>query len=386
MGIRQFLSSLLNTSRVHTGLALWAGEENHFRPSAQASSSDVVMIIAPNGILRYVSQNATRVYGRETDELVGCELAAFIHPEDRGLVVHEVRRFLNAGHPEELTTPIAFRFKSGTGEWLNMESTVNRHRGGLILHSRDVTERVRLQTALQHAAEHDRLTNLPNRALFTNRVRQALINRRNSGHDAAVLFIGLDDFSAVNDCLGHKAGDELLVQAARRLDEAVGKGNTAARLGGDEFAALIVADGSRDRTALEQHILGLVNRLRLTLSQPYTIAGTDVRITASIGVAFAEARFVADELLRNANLDMFRAKAAGKQHAEVYAPQAKAVGHRHAELHESQMQVEDASAAKAAGETIEHTLARLFVRLGPPPEPTALEYTPAGSGDGGARQ
>lgn len=313
-----------------------AQQENHFRSLVQGSS-DVIMIAAPSGILRYVSPAAAGVYGRPAEELVGTELAGLIHPEDLGCVVHEVRRFLAADPVAEPTTRIECRFRSGDDGWLNVESTVNRHHGGLIFNSRDVTERVRLQAQLQHNAEHDPLTDLPNRALFTRRVQQALSGRRASDRGAAlrgtaVLFIDLDGFKGVNDTIGHQAGDELLVQAARRLQEAVRKGDTASRLGGDEFAALIVGDGVRDRDARERHILELADRLRATLSQPYLIDGNDVRVNASIGVAFAEPGLGAGELLRNADLAMYRAKAAGKGRVELYRPQMQQDVVRRAEL------------------------------------------------------
>ncbi|MEV0258978.1 EAL domain-containing protein [Streptomyces sp. NPDC050732] len=308
-----------------------AQKENHFRSLVQGSS-DVIMIAAPNGILRYVSPAAAGVYGRDAEELVGSELASLMHPEDLGRVVHEVRRFLAANPVEEPTTRIECRFKSGDGDWLNVESTVNRHQGGLIFNSRDVTERVRLQAQLQHNAEHDPLTDLPNRALFTRRVGQALAGRRVTDRGTAVLFIDLDGFKAVNDTIGHQAGDELLIQAARRLQEAVRSGDTASRLGGDEFAALIVGDGTRDQAARERHIYELADRLRITLSQPYAIDGNDVRVAASIGVAFAEPGIGAGELLRNADLAMYRAKAGGKNRVELYAPQMQADVVRKAQL------------------------------------------------------
>ncbi|GKQ41576.1 bifunctional diguanylate cyclase/phosphodiesterase [Streptomyces sp. A012304] len=313
-----------------------AQKENHFRSLVQGSS-DVIMIAAPSGILRYVSPAAAGVYGRPAEELVGTELANLIHPEDLGCVVHEVRRFLAASPQEEPTTRIECRFRSGDGGWLNVESTVNRHHGGLIFNSRDVTERVRLQAQLQHNAEHDPLTDLPNRALFTRRVQQALSGRRSSDRgtalrNTAVLFIDLDGFKAVNDTIGHQAGDELLVQAARRLQDAVRQGDTASRLGGDEFAALIVGDTTRDRAAREGHILELADRLRVTLSQPYAIDGNEVRVAASIGVAFAEPGLGAGELLRNADLAMYRAKAGGKGRVELYKPQMQQDVVRKAEL------------------------------------------------------
>lgn len=319
---------------LHDNIALTqelAQKENHFRSLVQGSS-DVIMIAAPDGVLRYVSPAAAGVYGCPAEELEGTELADLIHPDDLGGVVHEVRRFLAANPLEEPTTRIECRFRSGDGGWLNVESTVNRHHGGLILNSRDVTERVRLQAQLQHNAEHDPLTDLPNRALFTKRVQQALAGRRSGDRGTAVLFIDLDGFKSVNDTIGHQAGDELLVQAARRLQEAVRQGDTAARLGGDEFAALIVGDTGRDRAARERHILELADRLRVTLSQPYLIEGADVRVAASIGVAFAEPGLGAGEILRNADLAMYRAKAAGKGRVELYAPQMQQEMVRRAEL------------------------------------------------------
>ncbi|WP_434094290.1 putative bifunctional diguanylate cyclase/phosphodiesterase [Streptomyces erythrochromogenes] len=307
-----------------------AQKENHFRSLVQGSS-DVIMIAAPTGTLRYVSPAAAGVYGREAEELVGTELATLIHPDDLGRVVHEVRRFLAAPPTEEPTTRIECRFKSGGGEWLNVESTVNRHQGGLILNSRDVTERVRLQAQLQHSAEHDPLTDLPNRALFTRRVRQALTGRRAGDHSTAVLFIDLDGFKAVNDTIGHQAGDELLVEAARRLQDSVRAGDTAARLGGDEFAALILGDGNRDRSAREYQVREIADRLRTRLSQPYRIGGSEVRVAASIGVAFADPGITPSDLMRNADLAMYRAKAGGKDRVETYAPQMQAEVVRKAE-------------------------------------------------------
>ncbi|MEV0039530.1 putative bifunctional diguanylate cyclase/phosphodiesterase [Streptomyces sp. NPDC056909] len=308
-----------------------AQTENHFRSLVQGSS-DVIMIAAPSGILRYVSPAAAGVYGREAEDLVGAELASIIHPDDLGRVVHEVRRFLAAPPSEEPTTRIECRFRSGAGDWLNVESTVNRHQGGLIFNSRDVTERVRLQAQLQHNAEHDPLTDLPNRALFTERVRQALSGRRTTDPGTAVLFIDLDGFKGVNDRLGHQAGDELLILAAHRLQDSVRAGDTAARLGGDEFAAIVLGDGGGDQRAREYQVHEIADRLRLKLSQPYRIDGNDVRVAASIGVAFAEPGITPTDLMRNADLAMYRAKAGGKDRVELYAPQMQAEVVRRTEL------------------------------------------------------
>ncbi|MGQ4512549.1 EAL domain-containing protein [Streptomyces sp. DW26H14] len=311
-----------------------AQKENHFRSLVQGSS-DVIMIAAPSGVLRYVSPAASGVYGRDAQELEGEELASLIHPADLGKVLHEVRRFLAAPPAREASARVEYRFRSGGGDWLNVESTVNRHEDGLIFNSRDVTERVRLQAQLQHNAEHDPLTDLPNRALFTARVGRALSGRRAGDAGTAVLFIDLDGFKGVNDRLGHQAGDELLIRAARRLQASVRAGDTAARLGGDEFAALILggdSGGQASRADRERTVQEIAERLRLTLSQPYRVGEDEVRVAASIGVAFAEAGSAPADLMRNADLAMYRAKAAGKNRVELYVPQLRSEAVRGARL------------------------------------------------------
>jgi diguanylate cyclase (GGDEF)-like protein/PAS domain S-box-containing protein len=312
-----------------------AQKENHFRSLVQGSS-DVIMIAAPTGVLRYVSPAAAGVYGRDPEELVGTELSAHIHPDDLGRVVHEVRRFLAAPPGDEPATRIECRIKSGPrpgrqgapdGEegWLHIESSVNRYQGGLIFNSRDVTERVRLQAQLQHNASHDPLTDLPNRALFLDRVGRALGGRRAGDARAALLYVDLDGFKAVNDTIGHQAGDHLLTEAAHRLRHALRAGDTAARLGGDEFAVLVCGAG-------EAQTREIAERLRAALCEPYQVDDGEVRVGASIGIAFADPGSSAGELMRNADMAMYRAKQAGKGRVELYAPQAQAEVVRRAEL------------------------------------------------------
>ncbi|MFE4358821.1 EAL domain-containing protein [Kitasatospora sp. NPDC056800] len=323
-----------------------AHKEAHFRSLVQGSS-DVIMIAGANGVLSYVSPAALGVYGRDPEELVGGNLLDLVHPEDVGRVLSEVRRYLarvrltthRSPGTAEPSARVECRISSGAGEWLYVESTVSRHRDGLLLNSRDVTERVMLQAQLQHNAFHDPLTDLPNRALFTQRLRAALGARGQQGGTGAgiaVLFIDLDGFKAVNDTAGHQVGDELLVQAARRLQSAVRCGDTVARFGGDEFAALVC--GPLGRLQVQE----LAERLRLALSEPYWIGGAELGVAASIGIAFgtpergpaADPRTAADELMRNADLAMYRAKSEGKGRVVLYTPAMRADLERRTELEE----------------------------------------------------
>ncbi|MEU1418850.1 EAL domain-containing protein [Kitasatospora sp. NPDC005751] len=324
-----------------------AHKEAHFRSLVQGSS-DVIMIAGANGVLSYVSPAALGVYGRDPEELVGGNLLDLVHPEDVDRVLAEVRRFLARGRLAALRSPAAAepsaarvecRISSGAGEWLHVESTVNRYRDGLILNSRDVTERVILQAQLQHNAFHDPLTDLPNRALFAQRLRAALATRGQqggAGAGIAVLFLDLDGFKAVNDSAGHQVGDELLVQAARRLQGAVRGGDTVARFGGDEFAALVC--GPLGRLQVQE----LAERLRIALSEPYWIGGAELSVAASIGISFgtpergpaADPRAATDELMRNADLAMYRAKSEGKGRVVLYTPAMRADLERRTELEE----------------------------------------------------
>ncbi|ONK10990.1 EAL domain-containing protein [Streptomyces sp. MP131-18] len=306
-----------------------AQKENYFRSLVQGSS-DVIMIADRHGSLRYVSPAASGVYGREAERLTGSALSELIHPDDFGRVQHELLRFLSAPAAREHATRIECRVRHAAGHWLNVESSVKRHQGGLIFNTRDVTERVRLQAQLQHNASHDTLTDLPNRALFIERVRLALGG--GGGPDAAVLFIDLDGFKAVNDSVGHQAGDELLIQAAQRLRESVRAGDTTARLGGDEFAALIAGDAGGEQQPREYRILEIAERVRAALSRPYAIDGRQIRVTASIGVAFAEPGASPAALMRRADLAMYRAKQSGKGRVELYDPRLQAEAVRRTEL------------------------------------------------------
>lgn len=193
---------------------------------------------------------------------------------------------------------------------------------------RDVSVRRRHEDELTHQASHDPLTGLANRALFRLRVEEAL--RRGS---AAVLVLDLDGFKAVNDSLGHPAGDQLLVECARRLSTRLRAGDTLARLGGDEFAALLVACKE------PEHALAVADDLLDALTEPFAVAGRAVDVAGSIGISVARTRRDVDEMLGEADLAMYDAKAAGKGGARVYRDELRSVArHRYqlaTELHQS---------------------------------------------------
>ncbi|MCX9191822.1 phosphodiesterase [Carbonactinospora thermoautotrophica] len=287
-----------------------AAREDHFRSLVQGSS-DVIMIATEQGQLRYLSPAVEQVFGYQPDELVGSQLRLIIHPEDAAEFMAELREFVDSGAP---STRIDCRVRGADGTWRHTESTVSRHPEGLIFNSRDVSDRVALQEQLTYFAFHDTLTGLPNRALFADRVTHALEQRGIDKRPIAVLFLDLDGFKAVNDSVGHAAGDELLIQAARRLRSVIRAGDTAARFGGDEFAVLLESD------ATPKVARDVAERLLAALSEPYRVGGVEVVVAASIGIAFSAPGTSTEELMRNADLAMYRAKANGKGRVEVYEP------------------------------------------------------------------
>jgi diguanylate cyclase (GGDEF)-like protein/PAS domain S-box-containing protein len=179
----------------------------------------------------------------------------------------------------------------------------------------DVTEQKRLENDLAHLAFHDALTGLANRALFQDRINQALARSERSDKYVAVLFLDLDNFKMINDSLGHSAGDELLKVVAETLVGCLRKSDTAARLGGDEFAVLIEDAPNR------AEVMHMASRLMKTLREPVTVAGQEITTTVSMGITFGIQGHTSDQLLRNADLAMYLAKAQGKDRIEEFQDQ-----------------------------------------------------------------
>jgi diguanylate cyclase (GGDEF)-like protein len=217
-----------------------------------------------------------------------------------------------------------FRLRDHDGAWRYVEAVYRNLSdtpdiGGIVLNARDISERKALEGELAHRAFHDPLTELPNRALLVERLQQALARGVRNGRTAAVLFVDLDDFKVINDSLGHRLGDQLLVGVAQRLRACVRPGDTAARLGGDEFVVLLEDMGSEDEAAC------VAERFLDGLQAPFVLEGHDVYVGASVGIATSRhAGTLPDDLLREADVAMYAAKAKGKRHYVVFDPAMEA--------------------------------------------------------------
>ena len=291
--------------------------EARFRSLVQ-HSSDVIIVTRADGTVRFVSPSAARVLGYDPGEMLRHTVSELLHPDDRE---RAALFFHSAAQAPGVTGPVEWRFRQPDGSWLHAEilATNLLHDPtvkGVVLNTRDVSERRRLEEQLTHQAFHDPLTGLANRALFRDRVSHALALAQRRGTPVTVLYVDLDDFKNVNDSLGHAEGDRLLIAAAERFLACARTADTVARLGGDEFAILIEgADGSE----------GLPERLADAMSHPFSLSGNQVRVTASIGVASAGPGDRADDLLRNADMAMYAAKRHGKGRAETYESRMYAV-------------------------------------------------------------
>ena len=285
------------------------------------NSSDVVVIAEADSTLRYVSPSAERVLGYEPEALEGLKLTSLIHPEDRPRVLTFMTVGDREGHRRHAEA-LEFRLRHQDGTWLHVETLRSDLRDdpnvrGIVLNTRDISDRKAFEEQLKHQAFHDPITNLANRALFRDRVEHALERQTRDGGPISVLFVDLDDFKTVNDSLGHEVGDDLLRGVGARLRDTLRAADTSARLGGDEFAVLLDDGGDAIGAA------DAASRILETLEAPFHLVGKDVFIRASIGIATASPGSVtasADELMRNADVAMYMAKEDGKSRYQVFEP------------------------------------------------------------------
>ena len=306
---RQFLTLsdnlALNRELEANAVAMEKGKE-HFRSLVQ-NSSDVITLIGGDGVIRYQSSSVERILGYREGQLVGKSFGDLVHPEDRTQVLRKIDEAINIVGP-----PLAIecRLRREDDSYCPAEVTITNLLAlpsvqGLVLNTRDVSERKSLEEKLTHEAFHDSLTDLPNRAAFRIHLDHAL----NAGTDRriAVLFLDLDDFKAVNDTLGHEIGDQLLAAVGARIASTLRPGDTVARLGGDEFAVLL--KNMED----EQIALRVADRITRQLVQPFAIGGKEITMHASIGIAgLVTGQEAADDLVRNADVAMYIAKSKGK--------------------------------------------------------------------------
>jgi len=317
--------ALLRRSAHHQLHALELGvrldAEARFKALVQHSSDVVTIIDADGTILAQEGGSVAAVFGRPPGTLDGMRLEELLHPEDRPRLAALLGRLRDRERNTEL---VVWRVDHGNGAWRYVETHARNLLGqpavrGIILNSRDITARKTLEHELEHQALHDGLTGLPNRTLLGDRLDRALERADRRGNQVAALFVDLDDFKTINDNLGHEAGDDLLRAVAHCLRGFVGDNDTAARLGGDEFVLLL------EDVADEQTATAIAERLATALQSPVMLAGREVVVTASIGVAVRKpGQGSVEQLMRDADLAVYRAKARGKaQYALFEEPPAR---------------------------------------------------------------
>lgn len=275
-----------------------------------SNSPDGIVILDEEDLVVDANDAFLGLFRYELDELRGQCLGALIVPEALEQEAQEMSQLV----AEKQTTKRETTRKRKDGSEVDvLVLHYPTHIGAFGIYS-DITERKHAERELFHSASHDQLTGLPNRANFQERLEIGLKRaRRRTDYAFAVLFIDLDGFKAVNDGLGHNAGDELLIQVAKRLQNCLRPGDTTARLGGDEFT-LIVEDIKESLDAIR-----VAERVLQALTKPFDLEGHEARISGSIGVAFSSSGYeTIEDLMRDADIAMYRAKARGKACYEIF--------------------------------------------------------------------
>jgi diguanylate cyclase (GGDEF)-like protein/PAS domain S-box-containing protein len=314
--------NISDITQQHEAAQALANSEESFRLLFSANPQPMWVYDAET--LRFVEVNDAAVahYGYTREQFLAMTIAD-IRPAE------EFQRLLRASTMSNVVRHSDnWRHFLADGREIEVEITSHRlqfaGREAVLVAVQDVTERNILESQLRHQAFHDSLTGLSNRALFTDRVEHAL-GRRTVTNGPIVLLLDLDRFKLVNDSLGHHVGDDLLVAAARRLQESLRASDTVARLGGDEFAILL--DQCSPARAQEQ-----ATRLLDAISRPMDLNGKQVVATGSIGIAAADTASSGGELLRNADMAMYRAKAAGGGCFRVFEQTMHSDAVRHLEV------------------------------------------------------
>jgi diguanylate cyclase (GGDEF)-like protein/PAS domain S-box-containing protein len=293
-----------------------ASREERWFHSLVQYSWDIVAVLEDDGTLRYISPSVERVLGYRPEDLVGKSAFDYVHPESIELVSSSFAKALGIS---SVRPPMEFRVQAGDGSWRHVEVVCNNRYSdsdvqGIIVNVRDVTERKRAEEQLRYQALHDLLTELPNRRLFVDRLQQALRRtRRRPERKAAVLFMDLYNFKVVNDSVGHETGDKLLVSVAERMRNLLRLEDMLTRFGGDEFTVLMedIEDPADAMRVAERIVEGF--------REPFVLYGQEFFAAASIGIAYGSASTTdSEELLRNADVAMYRAKERGPLGYEVF--------------------------------------------------------------------
>jgi diguanylate cyclase (GGDEF)-like protein/PAS domain S-box-containing protein len=304
------------TERLRAEAALRESEEK-FRSLAEQSLQGIFVVI--NGEISYANQRMSDITGYGLDEILGFDQSNFeqiIHPADRSFVIAAVNGFEIGDGTVSPQSEYRLITKTGAVKWVLQQTRTVRFDGELGVEGVlvDITKRKRAEEQLLQSALHDPLTGLPNRASFYDRVDLALERSRGrTTSPFAVLFLDLDRFKLVNDGYGHQAGDRLLVEIAHRLRRAVRPGDTVARLGGDEFTVLIPEVKSQEEA------VNVARRIHDSLSLPFRVGDQEVFTSTSTGIAISSPRYEnPDEILRDADIAMYQAKAEGRARHHLY--------------------------------------------------------------------
>jgi diguanylate cyclase (GGDEF)-like protein/PAS domain S-box-containing protein len=269
-------------------------------------TSDLLATISVDGCFTLLNPAWEQLLGWTIEELQSRPVVDFVHPDDADQLLGPMRG--GNGHPAEVEN-FTTRYRHRDGSWHWLLWSARRDGETWFAAAKDVTDRM----WLEREALHDPLTRLPNRTLLMDRARQAMTRLHRSDGVLAMLFIDLDKFKAVNDNLGHDAGDKLLVSVAERLSELMRDTDTIARLGGDEFVILAEELESQDEA------MALAGRVLDSLERPFPLGSAEVAMLGSVGVAVSKDPDAdPDAMLREADLAMYKAKGAGGRRLELF--------------------------------------------------------------------
>lgn len=311
---RELREAQIRLERQQTAAALEASEAR--LRLVTENMSDLVCLHDSNGTYLYITPSSQALLGYSSKELNGRKPDEFLHPEDKA------NGILDFSNPDIVCTlePVTYRMRTNSGEYIWLE-TLKRpilDSNGQIVHwqttSRNVSDRVTAQSQLKHDALHDKLTGLPNRSLLMERLDLSLKRaKRSLDYQFAVLFLDLDNFKLINDSLGHLTGDELLIEISKHLRKVVREMDLVVRLGGDEFVILLEEIyGIREAVRIAE-------RLFEALYKPLQLTNRQVFTSTSIGIVLGSTDyFRAEDLLRDADLAMYRAKDNGRGQYAIF--------------------------------------------------------------------